>query len=295
MVRLRLKPKGIYSFQETSRRLIQFEKTAYRQDGEDLLRTIRLADRPLLLRLRWLGDALEVQTDSLLEDENVQELEVRIRRMFSLDVDLTPFYEVIRNADPMLHTVVEPRKGLHIVLDADPYECLMKTIISQQLNVTFAATLIGRLVETAGETIRTDRGEMTVFPSPEEVARLRYEDLQALQFSRRKAEYVIDLSRRVAEGRLDLFRLEHLSNEEVMEQLLPLRGVGRWTAECFLLFGLGRPDLLPAADIGLRNAIRQVYGHDSQPTIETVRQLGDAWAPWRSYATFYLWDRLSEG
>lgn len=291
-MRIRMRPKGVYSFERTSRRLRHFEKTAYQQEGEALLRTIRLGSRPLLLRLRWQNDALEAETDADLSDQDAQKLEARLRYMFSLDVDLTPFYEGVREADPVLFSVVQQRQGLHFVLDADLYECLIKTIISQQLNLAFAATLIQRLVDTAGETLDTATGPVPVFPTPERVASLRYEDLQALQWNRRKAEYVIDLSRQIADGKLDLSRLEQQSDEEVMAELLPLRGIGPWTAECLLLFGMGRPNLLPAADIGLRNAIRQVYGHDAQPTVETVRRIGQAWSPWRSYATFYLWDCL---
>lgn len=295
MVRLMLKPKGIYSFQKTSHRLTRFEKTAYRQEGDVLLRTIRLAGRPLLLRLCWAGDGLEVQTDAQLSSAEVLALDRCLRRMFSLDVDLTPFYEWIKGNDPVLYPVIQQRQGLHFVLDADPYECLMKTIVGQQLNLSFAATLIDRLVESAGETLAEKGKTMPVFPTPEQVARLRYEDLQALQFNRRKAEYIIDISRRIVEGRLDLSRLERLSDEEVMEEMLPLRGVGRWTVECLLLFGLGRPNLLPAADIGLRNAVQLVYEHEARPGEKEIRQLGEYWQPWRSYATFYLWDRLSNG
>ncbi|PTM56464.1 DNA-3-methyladenine glycosylase family protein [Desmospora activa] len=296
MVHLKLKPKGSYSFSETSRRLTQFEKTAYYQKGDILLRTIRLVERPLLLRLRWMEEALQVETDADLGAEEVQMLERRLRRMFSLDVDLTPFYEWIKQNDPVLYPVVQQRTGLHFVLDADLYECLMKTIIGQQLNLSFAATLINRLVEIAGETLRFDEQTVIpVFPTPEQVARLRYEDLQALQFNRRKAEYIIDISRRIVEGQLDLSRLERFSDDGVIEEMLPLRGVGRWTVECLLLFGLGRPNLLPAADIGLRNAVQSVYGYDIRPGEEEIRQLGERWQPWRSYATFYLWDWLSQG
>lgn len=127
------------------------------------------------------------------------------------------------------------------------------------------------------------------------MARLNVEDLQKLSFNRRKAEYVIDLSRDIVEGKLDLDSLKQLPNEEVIERLVALRGVGRWTVECILLFGMGRTNLLPAADIGLRNALKKVYGLNHQPTEAEVRQWGERWSPWRSYVTFYLWDYLSNG
>jgi DNA-3-methyladenine glycosylase II len=91
---------------------------------------------------------------------------------------------------------------------------------------------------------------------------------------------------------LNLETLYEKSDEEIFDLLLPIRGIGRWTVECFLLFGVGRPNLLPAADIGLRNAIRNVYQLKEQPDEKTVRKMGDEWAPYCSYITLYLWDTL---
>ncbi|WP_240512034.1 DNA-3-methyladenine glycosylase family protein [Paludifilum halophilum] len=292
--RMLLRPQQPYSYEETIRRLVSFEKTAYRSEGGKLYRTLRLSKRPVVVELEWEEEksALAATVDTELDDRERMDLERILRRMFSLDVNLAPFYESIK-MEPRLAQVVEERKGLHFVLDPTLYECLIKTIIGQQLNMAFAAKLVDRLIHLAGERLERAGEVLAVFPTPEQVARLRYEDLQALQFNRRKAEYVIDLSRRIAEGKLNLDELHRLEDQEVVGRLLPLRGIGRWTAECLLLFGMGRPNLLPAADIGLRNAVRRVYELDAQPTEKEVRQMGEAWSPWRSYATFYLWDTLS--
>lgn len=94
--------------------------------------------------------------------------------------------------------------------------------------------------------------------------------------------------------RVDFTRLENMDNDKIIENLTKLSGNGRWTVECFLLFGLGRADLLPAADIGLRNAVKKQYGLPEQPEEQKVRKIGEAWSPWRSYATFYMWESLNE-
>ncbi|WP_380705470.1 DNA-3-methyladenine glycosylase family protein [Salinithrix halophila] len=293
MTRLELKPAGVYSFAATTRRLVSFEKSAYQVRDGRLYRTLRVGGRPIVVGLGWRGEALFAEVEEVLTPAEEEALTKTLRRMFSLDVNLEPFYVQMEQV-PELAALVRERNGLHMVLDPDLYECLIKTIIGQQLNLAFAATLIRRLIDLAGEEVAY-RGELLpVFPTPEQVARLDYADLQALQFNRRKAEYVIDLSRKIVDGSLDLTSLLSLPDEEVVERLLPLRGVGRWTAECLLLFGMGRPNLLPAADIGLRNAVRRVYHTDAQPTEQEVRQLGGAWAPWSSYAVFYLWDYLSQ-
>ncbi|SDW79145.1 DNA-3-methyladenine glycosylase II [Marininema mesophilum] len=292
MTRLELAPTGIYSFEETSRRLTQFEKSAYQERDGRLVRTLCIGAKPIAVELWWTGNALAVEIGEDLSPIEMEELTKILRRMFSLDVDLTPFYHRI-DGDPDLGQLVRERRGLHVVLDASPYECLIKTIVSQQLNLSFAGTLIRRLIEISGERLSHRGEELLVFPTPAQIAKLSYEDLQQLQFNRRKAEYVIDLSRNVVDGSLDLGKLESLSDDEIVKKMLPLRGVGRWTIECLLLFGMGRPDLFPAADIGLRNALRKVYGTVEQPSEEEVRRLGEAWSPWRSYAVFYLWDYLS--
>lgn len=292
MVELKLRPGHLYSFEATTRRLTNFEKTAYRFLDGFFYRTLRLNDRPLAVGVGWDGAQIRVRVEEELSEEERTLLKQKIRRMFSLDVELEPFYEQMKK-EPRLAPVIQSRKGLHFVLDPTLYECLIKTIIGQQLNLAFASTLTQRLIEQAGEKIPFREEWMLVFPTPSQVARLDYEDLQRLQFNRRKAEYVIDISRKITAGELNLEALERLPDADVVEELTSLRGVGRWTAECLLLFGMGRRDLLPAADIGLRNALKKAYGLDRQPTEADVRQWGESWIPWRSYATFYLWDFLS--
>ncbi len=286
---LQLEPVQPYSFEATTRRLAHFEKTAYQFREGFYYRTLHLKDRPLAVGIGWDGGQILVRwrRSSPRRTSNVDQDPADVFP----DVDLAPFYEQMKK-EPRLAPIFESRRGLHFVLDPTLYECLIKTIISQQLNLAFAATLIERLIERAGEKIPF-REWLPVFPTPSQVAGLEYEDLQRLQFNRRKAEYVIDISRKIVAGELDLEGMKTLPDQLAIDQLVSLRGVGRWTAECLLLFGMGRSDLLPAADIGLRNALKKAYGLDQQPTEADVRQWGENWTPWRSYATFYLWDYLS--
>ncbi|SMO76520.1 DNA-3-methyladenine glycosylase II [Melghirimyces algeriensis] len=294
MVEWHFSPKEPYSFEATIRRLVRFDKMLYRYRNGLLYRTLWLKDRPVTICLEWEAGQIRVQAEESLSEQECEILKGTIRRMFSLDVELQPFYDCMKK-EPDLAPIIESRRGLHLVLDPTLYECLIKTIISQQLNLSFAGKLVHRLVKFAGDSLVFQGEELPVFPAPDQVARLNVEDLQKLSFNRRKAEYVIDLSRDIVEGKLDLDSLKQLPNEEVIERLVALRGVGRWTVECILLFGMGRTNLLPAADIGLRNALKKVYGLNHQPTEAEVRQWGERWSPWRSYVTFYLWDYLSNG
>lgn len=296
METLELHPERPYSFQQTGKRLIHFEKTAYRHRNGFLYRALRINQKPLVVGFSWEDGqepVMRLHVDRDLSDRDRDKLKKTVRQMFTMDVNLAPFYKQMEE-DNRLAPIIKERWGLHMVLDPDLYECLMKTIIGQQLHVSFAAKLVDRFVEVAGDTIESQGEQYSVFPSPEQVAMLQYEDLQALQFNRRKAEYIIDISRRVVEGRLNLESWAQLDDEEFIQKLCTLRGVGRWTAECLLLFGMGRQNLLPAADIGLRNALRKVYALPAQPSEDEVRKTGQTWSPWRSYVTFYLWDYLTE-
>lgn len=211
--------------------------------------------------------------------------------MIGADVDLAPFYAHMAGDDRFAPLLTRLR-GSKLLLDPDPFECLAKTIISQQLNLSFAGTLIERLATLAGAQIDHEGEPLLAFPDAEAVARLAPETLRALSFSQRKAEYVIDAARAVVNGEIDWAQVERWSDEEAVAALTRLRGIGRWTVECLLLFAYGRPDLLPAADIGLRNGVRRLYGYAAQPSAAEVETIGAAWAPWRTYATYYLWESL---
>src|SRR5699024_2241380 len=152
----------------------------------------------------------------------------------------------------------------------------------------FVNTLTKRWVTTYG----IQKEGVWFYPKPETIAKDSVEDLRQMQFSQRKAEYIIGTSNMIADGKLSLQSLRQAEDDVVMRTLTGVRGIGKWTAEVFLLCGLGRKNLLPAADIGLQNAVKKYYGYDQKPKAEAIRELGKAWAPYQSYATLYLWESL---
>lgn len=283
-----------FHFHQMAKRLLKLEKSTYQERGGALMRTIRLLKEPFLIGINYDEPLHQLHVTVKGGNPTADQLAAArqlVRHMFSTDVDLASFYRHVAN-DNYLSPLTEQLMGTRMVREPDLFESFVKTIISQQLNMAFAGTLTSRFIALAGETLDVNGEKWHVFPTPEQVASLQYEQLQELQFNRRKAEYVIDLARHIVNGELELDRLWQMSDEDVMETLIPIRGVGRWTVECLLLFGMGRPNLLPAADIGLRNAVRKVYGFEAQPTEAEVREIGASWSPWSSYATFYLWESL---
>lgn len=216
----------------------------------------------------------------------------QLQRVFSLDADLAAFYASC-GADPALAEPIKQLQGARLLCDADVFACALSTIISQQINLSFAGELKKRLWELAGVPVTVADKVYYADPLPTAVARLDYADLQALQFTRRKSEYIIDFARSVADGSFDIAALQQLDDVAAMDKLCTVRGFGPWTAECILLFGLGRPDLLPAKDVGLQRALTMTLGRAERIGEQEVRKLAETWRPWRSWATYYLWLALS--
>ncbi len=166
---------------------------------------------------------------------------------------------------------------------ADAYGALLRAIVGQQLSTKAARTIYGRVIEIFGG--RT--------PSPEELLEASEKDLRGAGLSGRKVEYVRDLASHVIAGELEVDRLDRLPDEEVIEEIVAVRGLGQWTAEMFLLFHLERPDVLSGGDLGIRKAVQVEYGLEEMPPPAQVLEIGESWRPHRSLASLYLWESLA--
>ncbi|WP_314303054.1 DNA-3-methyladenine glycosylase [Brevibacillus parabrevis] len=287
-----------YSFERLFQRLQTHPDPQLEVQAENnlLRRVFRVGSRPVLTSLQFVGSidqpVLQVGTTSALSAEERDELVRTIRHVFCADLDLLPIYEQMQE-EAELAVLVKRFRGLRLMHDSDLFQSMVKTIIGQQINLTFAANLTQRLLALAGDEVVDERGvKFLAFPTAEAVARLAVEDLRPLQFSQRKAEYIIDYARAIVDGTVKLERLWAMEDEEVVAHLTALRGIGRWTVECLLMFGMGRPNLLPAADIGLRNGISLVYKLDTKPDEKEIRRMGERWEPWRSIYSLYIWEAV---
>jgi DNA-3-methyladenine glycosylase II len=165
----------------------------------------------------------------------------------------------------------------------DPYGALLRAIVGQQLSTKAARTIYLRVVDLFGGTT----------PSPEQLLEASEQDLRGCGLSGRKTEYIRDLAAHVISGELELDRLGDLGDEEVIEEIVAVRGLGQWTAEMFLLFHLQRPDVLSGGDLGIRKAIQIEYELAEMPTPTRVIEIGEPWRPHRSLASLYLWESLA--
>jgi len=164
----------------------------------------------------------------------------------------------------------------------DHLTALVGAIVSQQLSTKAAATIFGRFSALFPDGAITAEGISAI-----DDARLR-----AVGLSGQKIGYLRDLSARIRDGRLNLDELERLPDEAVIERLTAVKGFGRWTAEMFLMFRLHRPDVLPAGDLGIVNAIQRLYRLRKRPNPKRILKIGEAWKPYRSVASWYLWQTL---
>jgi DNA-3-methyladenine glycosylase II len=161
----------------------------------------------------------------------------------------------------------------------NPFSVLVYSIIGQQISGYAARAIAGRLTERFG-------GRM---PSPAELLALDPSDLKSVGLSQRKVEYVRSLAEHIISGALQVDHLDKLSDDEVRAQITASRGLGRWTADMFLLINLERPDVLPIGDLGIRSAVQRLYRLDHLPTPGEVETIGEKWRPNRSLASLYLW------
>jgi 3-methyladenine DNA glycosylase/8-oxoguanine DNA glycosylase len=189
-------------------------------------------------------------------------------------------------ADPQLGALIERVGpcGLRRSPATAPFPALSRSIVYQQLSGKAAGTILRRVLD--------------LFPdgyTPEALLALPDAPLRAAGLSRAKLAALRDLAARVASGAVPTpRRLAQLDDEAVIEQLTEVRGVGRWTVEMYLMFGLGRPDVLPVTDLGVRKGFQLVYGMRRLPATVTMQRRAEAWRPWRSVASWYLW-RAAEG
>ena len=186
-------------------------------------------------------------------------------------------------ADARLATIIKSVGKYDIKTRANPFQSLVEAIIYQQLAGKAADAIYKRFVAIYGR-----------FPKPDQLLATDSRKLRAAGLSTRKIEYLKDLSARVSDGRLMLNQLQKMPDEQVVEQLIEVKGIGRWTAEMFLIFCLGRPDVLPTGDLGLRKAMQKAYGLGELPSPAAMQNIAHCWKPYCSVATWYLWRSLEQ-
>jgi DNA-3-methyladenine glycosylase II len=191
---------------------------------------------------------------------------------------------ILLRRDPVLAALIRRQGpcGLAAAKRADHFSALVRAITFQQLSTKAATTIYNRMAALMPGGA----------PTPEGFAALSDDQLRAAGMSRQKIGYLRDLCEKVQSHKIDLDALESLSDDEVIAALVTIKGIGRWSAEMFLIFRLLRPDVLPVGDLGIITAVQKAYKLRKRPTPDRLRKIGEAWRPFRSVASWYLWRSL---
>lgn len=189
----------------------------------------------------------------------------------------------LKKNDPRLKVVIEGIALKELAMSRGYFEALTEAIVSQQLSIKAADTIFGRLAAlTPGKK----------FPTPREIFAMPAAKMRACGLSKMKVSFIKDLAKKTLDGTLNFKTIDRLSDEEVIDHLMKVKGIGRWTAEMFLIFSLGRDDVFSYGDLGLRNAMKKIYKMKGVPTPAQAEKITARWKPYRSLGSRYLWASL---
>ena len=192
----------------------------------------------------------------------------------------------LRKVDPVMRRVIDHVGPCSLKCERDRFWMLVRSILSQQISTAAARTVRERLVSL----VELSSGSKRVTPAS--LLALSVDQLRGAGCSLHKAEYMLDLASKVEAGEVRLSTIGRLANEEVIETLVQVRGVGRWTAEMFLMFSLGRLDVFPVDDLGVRNAMLNLYGLEQPVSHDDFRTIAEKWQPYGSIGSWYCWRSL---
>ncbi|WP_033543628.1 DNA-3-methyladenine glycosylase 2 [Planococcus sp. CAU13] len=271
------------------------QENLHRIQGERIRKLLRHEEELMLMEISSSPQHLNIEfLNGVPSEEGRTAAAQYVREWFDLDTDLAPFYELAA-ADPILQPIARHHFGLRILGFPDLFEAMAWAITGQQINLTFAYTLKKRFVEAYGKSIVYDNETYWVFPSYREIAALEVSDLTPMQYSARKAEYIIGIATQMASGILSKEQLLNGKDAQAIEkELVAIRGVGPWSANYVMMKCLAITSAFPIADVGLHNALKVQLELEQKPTIAEIERLAENWKGWEAYATFYLWRSLYE-
>jgi len=272
---------------------------AYR-DGRSW-QVIRIGERLILTTITSVGTvdeprlAIELQSDRPISTSEQRRAANVVRRLFNLAFDLVPFYRDVQR-DPVMARVTRRLRGLKSPRTQTVFEALVASIIEQQISLSAAHSMERRVVKMFGRRLRVRDGRYYAFPTPQALASATPKRLRARGLSSRKIEYIRDMAKAIAEGRLDLERFRRCADTEVViGELRRTRGIGRWTAELTVLRGMAALDVMPADDLGLRRVIAHYYADDRRIGADEARAIAERWGRWKGLAGYYLIVAASTG
>ncbi|CUV05778.1 MAG: DNA-3-methyladenine glycosylase 2 family protein [SAR202 cluster bacterium] len=296
-----IKPVPPFNFELTAGYHTYFQNRYGTDTMEDGVyrRLIDLDDKLVLASVRSIGTleapelALELQGPELSPDD-VESATDRVSWLLGVDQGLAPFYELGR-ADQAMAGLVEQFYGLHLPHTASVFEALVLAVLGQQISTNVARIIRTLLIETFGPSAEFDGETYYAFPRPASIWASSPAELHTMKLTQRKSEYVHGLAGSALDPEMGLECLEELTDREIVEKLVALRGVGMWTAQWVLIRAVGRPDALPLGDLALRRVVSHLFMDGEDVNDAKVEEIAQRWSPYRTYATVYLFSALRTG
>jgi DNA-3-methyladenine glycosylase II len=296
--RFTLTPTPPYSLNLTAIRFARFkDEIVDRVQSSGYQRLLTVDGQPALTTVTDAGTVskplLQVEIQGPRKaDLDRSEFVAQLRHILCTDLDLKPFYRQVR-ADDLLAPIVPRFRGLKLPASLTLFESLVMAVLSQQVNLTFAYSIKKELVETFGEKWSVNGETYYAFPTPERFAEEKEENLLRFRLSRAKAGTLVRLGQAFASGALREKELAKLADENVVERLIQIKGIGRWSAEIALLRGLARPDAFPGGDLGVVKYLAQgLLGKAEKATEADMRAFAERWRPYRGLALIYCYAEL---
>jgi len=185
---------------------------------------------------------------------------------------------LVLNKDKKLKKIISSVGECKIRIISNPFEALVEAIITQQISDSAGKTISLKFKNLFGKK----------YPTPSDIIKLSHDEIKSVGLSRMKAEYIFDISKMIVDKKLNFKIFKKMSNEDVISDLIKIRGIGRWTAEMYLIFALGRMDVFPLGDLGLINGIKKLY-HLENPSTDEILKITNNWIPYRTIGTWYIW------
>ena len=253
-------------------------------------KAIFINNKPTLIEITESDNHLVINV--LVGNNSEKKIVEFVKDWFDYDRDMTIFYTLL-NQDTDLKYMALEYNGLRLLAIPDMFEALCWSIIGQQINLTFAYKLKRRFTEAYGTKLTYESNDYYLFPKPEIVANIQVEDILPLQFSNRKAEYLIEIAKHFVSGSISKEILSAHTTPEAIRLLVSVRGIGEWTANYALMKSLKRLECVTYGDVGLYNALHNLKGFDKRPTRETLNSFFKNFKDWEAYTVFYLWRSLA--
>lgn len=291
---LKLKPVAPYNFALNARVFTGGDPHISGYDDGRFWQVIRANNKLLLVFIKSTGTvekpelSVELKSDRKITKDEIESAENIISSMFNLDFDLKNFYKCMET-DPVMSKLTKKLRGLNSRTTETVFEALASSIIEQQISLIASQSIERTMIKDHGDTLIIDNETYYAFPTPANLSKLTKEKLRESGLSMRKSEYIIDIAKLIASGKLDLEHCKEFKDvNEIIEQLVQLRGVGEWTAHLTALRSMHRHRAFPADDLGLRRSISHFYCNDEKISADDARKIASRWGKWRGLAGFYL-------